>query len=792
VAITTQSGASSTDYTTLLGTDGVDQFIIKSASLVDIQALKANDTVTAANATDNFLVSMDSGNDQVNFAAISDSSVNGGDGNDDLNFTSTASTLTVRGGQGVDSIDFTGANKVLSALNIGGGTGNDVITLGATTDVTTSYFGGNGDADTFTFNGEVATTTIRGGKQDDVITFNDKVDKALVRGDNDDDSITVTAGATLKNTYIGGNSGNDTIDVNENAFTSTVRGGSGNDAITYDDNAATKDNEILIKGDKGNDTITIGATTDASSTVYGGVGKDEITTDANGTEGVLIYGDDAQGGDGDADTITTGAGGDSIYGGAGKDVIDAKGGNNVVTGNAGADSITTTTGNDNVRGGEGNDTIIMGAGNDSILGDEGDDTIETVAASVTEADTINGGDGTDVLSITDADGANILDTYWANFSSIETVKLADAATGNVTRSYTFASKAQSEGIKTVSGKSFDDAGATYTIDASGYTSSQAISLRASDTAGVLSKLQGGAAADALTTGKNGQTTLTGNGGADTFTLGSAESNTIADLATGDIVVVNSVANTVITANTATGFTASSATKNDGQIRMTIAVTAASKAVDLSEVTGGALGYTLTGNAGATTMTGSLRADSITGGAAVDSITGGSGDDTITGAASDDVIKLDAGADRFVFGTTDALNGTDAVTGFVLADGDNIFLNVGDGGLANLAALRGNGTDFQAIAASGALDANGGLIQATSDVADAAAMETTAEAYTGEGAGDIVYAIASTDADSTAGVVSLYKVTYAGAGDAGIEVVASLGAFKADDFTITNATQFVYA
>lgn len=105
---------------------------------------------------------------------------------------------------------------------------------------------------------------------------------------------------------------------------------------------------ITINGTNGNDDIW----TDQAANIYGKGGLDEI------------YGSDFA---------------DSIHGGAGSDFMFGRAGNDTIYGDGGNDQIEADDGSDRIYGGSGNDTIYALFGPD------------------TDKDTIDGGDGKDVL-----------------------------------------------------------------------------------------------------------------------------------------------------------------------------------------------------------------------------------------------------------------------------------------------------------------------------------------------------------------------------------------------------------
>lgn len=210
-------------------------------------------------------------------------------------------------------------------------------------------------------------------------------------------------------------------------------------------------------------------------------------------------------------------------------------------------------------------------------------------------------------------------------------------------------------------------------------------------------------------------------------------------------------------------------------------------VDLSGITG-TFGADITARAAGSTITGTRNNDQITGGAGADTIIGGAGNDLLTGGA---------GNDTFVFQTTLALNGADTITDFMT--GTNVIdFAFGDGGIANLAALRGTGVNVQFGNATGALaiNANAGLVVNTTAATGLTAANVVTDfsgvtGNTGIVANDILYYIASNNTDAV-----VYRLNAAGAGDADkidnvadVEIlailtgvtVANLGALTAANF-----------
>jgi hypothetical protein len=196
---------------------------------------------------------------------------------------------------------------------------------------------------------------------------------------------------------------------------------------------------------------------------------------------------------GDADgatTIRAGSGGDTIVGGSA------------------ADTIFGGAGNDTINGGGGADIINAGAGNDMISG---------LQAAINAA-TINGGDGTDTLTILD-NGLTVSDSTFQNVTNVE--KLALTGTGAL--SFTVGGYANSNvaganaGVLDVTAASLTN-GAT--IDASGLSGTNSLKLSLTDTDG------GSNGAIAITTSNGGadNITISGNSGSGNLTI-SGGSNT---------------------------------------------------------------------------------------------------------------------------------------------------------------------------------------------------------------------------------------------------------------------------
>ena len=180
------------------------------------------------------------------------------------------------------------------------------------------------------------------------------------------------------------NDGNDRFDANE-VINSEVVGRGGNDVIDIDFLSSS-----LVNGNTGNDIIEIDFA--AGSAIFGGQGVDTIQI-FNNSNDVEINGNRG------SDSIFVGAvdfGSSEIFGGQGDDSIEVfSGDDQFVSGDLGADFILTNGGDDAVEGGDGNDELITRGGNDTLEGGAGNDILEGGA----DADVMSGGSGDDLFEI---------------------------------------------------------------------------------------------------------------------------------------------------------------------------------------------------------------------------------------------------------------------------------------------------------------------------------------------------------------------------------------------------------
>lgn len=365
------------------------------------------------------------GNNDTVYAGDGDDTVFGGSGHDRL-YGGTG-TDDLQGGSGDDRLE--------------GGDGADTLTGGEGRD---TLLGGSGD-DTFVVDGSTdSTDTFRGGSGTDTVKAANEGDDFTFNTFGSRESIEVIDGGDGDAVDIQGRDNNNTLDFRNTELRNIdeIDGGAGHDRI-YGNEADNNTLDFRNTELRNIDTIDAGAGRDTvrgssdGDTVDGGLGNDRL------------YG---EGGD---DTLIGGGGADSLYGGAGDDtmvVTSEDGSRTYVDGGSGTDTIRAAddgditltgvrnvevidggdtasdilgtdsnntldfrktelrnideidagAGNDRVYGSNSADTIVSAEGADKLYGQGGDDTFR-VDTSDGKADYIDGGSGTDSVTVENGD-----------------------------------------------------------------------------------------------------------------------------------------------------------------------------------------------------------------------------------------------------------------------------------------------------------------------------------------------------------------------------------------------------
>ena len=140
---------------------------------------------------------------------------------------------------------------------------------------------------------------------------------------------------------------------------------------------------------------------------------------------------------------------------------------------------------------------------------------------------------------------------------------------------------------------------------------------------------------------NGNDTLTGGLGNDTFSIANYDSAHVTDLGNGDdILQVTGYAG--VSATLAAAWIATSSSYNYSNAFVTL--TSAGFNVDLSAAGYSSFGFSASNTGSAASFVGTYGNDSLAGGADNDTLTGSHGNDTLTGAAGADTFNVDYNTD----------------------------------------------------------------------------------------------------------------------------------------------------
>jgi len=715
-------------------------------------------------------------------------------------------------GAGNDTIYAVDNGSLTSADIIDGGDGLDVIIASATANsqtlapvltsvdtVTITHTAA--DTKTFTFNAANTTgltlVNIKGGGAvsdnagDETITVSGLA-KTTSLGIIGGIASTAATGAVLAATFTGaaaadtqkveisaaGKATSLTLSTAETVqITATGNGSSGANILGTLAATAVKTLNIVGTGD-----LTIGASDLAAAP----------TINASTTTGVIAFTGET------AATTTT------FTGGSGNTTVStASTGVVKVTTGAGADVVDFLTAANTA-------TVSTGAGNDEVR--------VGAQAQVTSADSIDGGDGTDTITVTDGTINGTTRTTLAtgiknfevvqtaattgvivDFNALSTYKTVSAtgADAGVTAANAAAAAAQgTAGAASVALTTINDS--TFNVSASrvGQAGQAVVADNAATTGGA-----GGAGISIVPNLDNGSNVATlkviggltftgGAGGAadgandTTGAGGSAINASNIEVLNLDISGTNTAsvgaATVTLTAGAAGALANGAAAGAAGSglvvgtnatVNITSSLTGATAAANNNLTLGTVVGTNVTINAstfagklsvtaasGNVTITGGSGADSLTAGAGNDTISGGAGADVITGGAAGDILSGGAGRDSFTIGTA----GHSAKT---TTTGNVTFDKISDFGKVTISATAAQVTAMNNVAAFQATaTAQGG---AEADMLDLAATATLAAAATGT---DVAAAV-TTNPAVTGTISAKGIVTVAGAGASLVDTLA---------------------
>jgi Ca2+-binding RTX toxin-like protein len=394
--------------------------------------------------------------------------------------------LNILAGDGADTVDASTGDDgsvPIIPVTLDGGAGNDSLSCGFTLDCL--VLGGSGN-DSLSASND-ATCTLRGGDGNDVFT----------------DSSTLAAYNQIKAT-IYGDAGNDLLVATNVLSTYEFHGGDGVDTADY-----TAEGGVTISLD--------GVANDGAIGVQPPP-RDNVEPDV---EVVVGGGDDQFGGS----MLVGNAANNTLVGGAGPDTLIGGGGNDQLLGNAGDDSLVGGTGNDSISGGDGQDTISGGGGVDSIDGGPGYDIIngksESPGGSATLAANgilnVTGSNSDDLIRVTvssNYDGISSF-TVLANVNGIRQTFPSASVKGILINALNGNDTVTADGYDSAVTETPDQHIET-TINGGAGNDSLTAAVQDPNEGGPSDSLNGGTGDDTLEVDHDGQATMVGGDGNDTF------------------------------------------------------------------------------------------------------------------------------------------------------------------------------------------------------------------------------------------------------------------------------------
>ena len=674
----------------LFGEDG-DDFLIGEDGDDLLFGDNGNDFL--AGGAGNDALSGGDGNDQL-VAGGGDDLLSGGAGNDEIIAGDGADIVSAGGGD--DSVFGGDGNDELAGGNdgdyISGGAGNDILDGDAGGDV---LVGGNG-ADTL--NGGAGNDILHGNGLDatTISTILDANPNVTYSQDTNsfyqfvNNSISWTAAQTAANAALLSGVAGHLVNItsaaeNELVYQLGLANGSNNstgsggnriwlgatDNVVDQDwlwadgleaglqfsQASTATNNFYNNWGTGQPNNSGGAQTRATLWFNGG-GDDDTWDDRNDTDThdyVIEWDAGLFSDDNAVDTITGGAGDDTIYGYGGGDILS---------------------------GGDNNDIIFGGGGADTINGDAGDD----VLVGGVGADTQNGGDGNDNFVLLDGDFASGESLVGA--ANTDTITLSGGVTvdftvGTISTVENLAGSGLADDVTYTIGQALDFAA----IDLGAGTDNSRINVTGTVDVTAL-------ATPTINNAENGF--LTGSAGDDALTITGAQLDDLI-FGSGIIDFAGGTTDTINLTTTSADLNLLGAT--DGSILGLEVVDASLATGNVSiNVSAQTEGFTIEGGSGADTLTGGSGADTIIGNGGDDIITGGSGADIIDGGNNNDTLILTNGS----FASGESLTGGSGTDEIILGNATTIDFTTGT--IAQVEGLTGSsGADDVTYTIQQALD-----------------------------------------------------------------------------------------
>jgi Ca2+-binding RTX toxin-like protein len=381
------------------------------------------------------------------------------------------------GGAGNDFLDGRGEGDTLH-----GGDGDDLL-IGSTGDAGNDLNGGDG-FDTVSYANSTAPivvqspTAVRVGHNSVSSVFDSLSSIEKIIGSSFDDTMFGDGGSNL----FSGGGGSDII--NAYAGSDVLDGDAGDDYLFGSDGDDT------LRGGDGNDWLDGGAGADL---LDGGAGTDDLARYDESSSGVSVdlLASTASGGHATGDTIT---GIESVSGSSFNDQLSGDANANRLLGNGGADLFRLFAGGDDTAlGGDGNDSFILGG-------------------SLTSADTIDGGAGTDTVNLDSNYPSLVLGA--STITNVESLWLSAGSNYNIT-----------------SHNGTVAAGQLLTVLATSLGAGNNVVFNGVAELDGRFSLNGGAGNDTFTGGALNDT-ISGNGGSDTVSYATSTANLTVNLTSG--------------------------------------------------------------------------------------------------------------------------------------------------------------------------------------------------------------------------------------------------------------------
>jgi hypothetical protein len=327
----------------------------------------------------------------------------------------------------------------------------------------------------------------------------------------------------------------------------------------------------------------------------------------------------------------------------------------VIKGGAAADVLTGAALAETIEGGAGNDVIEGNTGVDTLTGGAGNDTFNFETAELLGTDIVSGGDGTDVIGVTNATNTTtVVDADFTNMTSVETLTMG----ANLAHTLTLGASSLAAGIATVtatgSGTNIMTVGAGHAGSTSLTGGSGTDTFTVSGVpAGNTTTIAGGNGTNGYTIGPATEI-ITGGSGADTITVTAPASLSAADVINGGAGASDAITFGATGTITDAQFTGVSGVEI---VNLAAAVTTITLGAQASE------GGITTVNAGAV-GNGSQNTIDLSGKTTATAIVGQTGSEVITGSAQVETYDFTTngntgtGVDVVKFGATGAANGTD--------------------------------------------------------------------------------------------------------------------------------------